>query len=1524
MGLTVSFGICWARGVVRQVVLAVVFVASVGAMAQVSTNPSSSTTNPSSSTDDGGSGVRARRFLGGRVVLGGDTAAAMSAARAQHAAMVEMQRVAARAVGAQSVGPRASPLSAGWQAVGPGSVSTAVYGKVSGRVTAAAIDPADATGNTVYVGTTGGGVWKSVNAAGAVGSVSFTPLTDTLPVFNANAGASAVPSLSIGAVSVGQFFGSEVVLAGTGDPNDASDSYYGSGLLRSADGGVTWTLVQGTNDGVGGDHSWMGLGFAGFAWSTMTPGLVVAAVSQATEGSLVNAPHTTDSVMGLYYSTDSGVTWQMSVVMDGSQVVQTPLPGGGNLGGNAATAVVWNAVRQRFIAAVRYHGFYQSADGVNWTRLAIQPGTGLTALACPASRPSVGCPMFRGAVAVQPVTGDTFVLSVDANNVDQGLWQDVCSSSGSGCAGAMTFAKKLGGTALEVGSGSAVILQGDYDLVLAAVPATTGGVADTVVYVGTVDIYKCSLLAGCLLRNTTNALNGCAAPARVAPGQHAIAVAETGTQALVYLGNDGGIWRSLDGINQQAAVCSADDATHFDDLNGGIGSLAEVVSFAQHPTDANTLLVGLGANGTAGTGAALSGGSWGQLAAGEGGYVAIDWTNPLLWYASTGAGVSVKACTNGASCTAADFVGAATIGGTQVSGDASVVDVPWMLDPLVPGEMLVGTCRVWRGPVAGGGLWSGANAIGKMFGGTLGSACGASNPLVRSLAAGGPMSSATSAQNAGAQVIYAGMAGTLDGGGSLGGHIFSTVVGGTASSATVWTDLGASPVSNDAANAGRFNPGGFDVSSVAVDAHDATGKTVYVTVMGFAGNGKSAPQVYRSVDGGAHWTNISSNLPNAPANGVVVDPNDANTLYVASDTGVYVTTQVANCATANCWSVYGVGLPNAPVVGLAVAAGMSTGDGRTGELRVATYGRGIWQIPPLTAVTAVTPAMSVAPGSLTFVPQAVGTGSTAQTVTVTNSGGAALTVSQVAVTGDFNATNNCVGSSIAVGASCSVQVSFQPSATGVRSGVLTVYGNVPGGQATVSLAGTGAAGVAVVLNPVVLSFGATTVGATSAAQNVTISNTGGATMSLGTISAAGDFVVTANTCGATLVAGVGCTVAIAFAPTASGLRSGVLTVVDGAGTQTAALSGTGTAPATDGLSLLSLRFAAQVLNTASAAQVVTLTNAGDVALTLIAAQITAGDFAVVNGCGNSLNAHSSCAMSVTFAPKSVGALSGVLTVSDQFRSQTVTLSGTGVAPAGVSLSPVSTLAFGATAVGSSSVAQTVTLTNNGGLPLSVAGVAVTGDFAIAGSNICGSTVAVGTACTMLVVFVPTAGGTRNGTLTVTDSAASSPQTIALSGTGVDFALAPNGSTSVTVPNGTSAVFPLLLSSASNVSGTVTFACTGVPANAICTVNPKSAALGGTTTVSVTIQTQVNVVSGPRIGGSLYWLACLLPIGLLRRRRVLGLMMLLLLAGCGSARTIPSTAGGGSGPLTPSGSYAIVVSGSSGGLVRVVNLTLVVQ
>ncbi|MCL2659385.1 MAG: choice-of-anchor D domain-containing protein [Acidobacteriaceae bacterium] len=1384
------------------------------------------------------------------------------------------------------------------------------YGSVTGRVTAVAVDPADPSGNTVYIGTTGGGVWKSTNAAWPAASVIFHPLTDTLPVFNANAGSTAAPSLAIGALSVANGVGGGVILAGTGDPNHAADSFYGSGLLRSTDGGLNWTLISYANAEPTYVYSFAGLAFAGFAWSTTSPATVVAAVADSARGSLVNATGGTGSVMGIYYSLDSGQSWRMATLMDGTQKVQGS---GMNSGSNAVTSVVWNPVRQRFYAAVRYHGYYESSDGITWSRMAQQqqPGPGLTTAVCPAQAGmsgSTGCPIFRGALAVQPVTGDVFALSVDAANVDQGLWEDVCASNGSACTGADAFTTQLSATPMETGG---VIPRGDYNLALAAV--STG--SDTLLLAGTQDLYRCSLSSGCSLLNATNALG--TAPAGVAPAQHAIAALTISGQPTVFLGNDGGLWRSTDGAN------------NFDNLNGGLGSLAEVVSLAQNPTDADTLLAGLGAMGTAATSAASAGTPWPQLSAGEGGVVAIDLAQPSLWYVSTAPGVSITRCAKGSACTAADFAATPTIGASQVAQDASAADAPWMLDSAYSANAIVGTCRAWRGPADGTG-WSADNAISAMM--DESSTCVTGNSVIRSLAAGGAASStATAAQNMGSEVLYAGMAGALDGGGVLGGHIFTTANAATSPGLPVWTDIAINTVTNEVMYHGVFNPGGFDVPSIAVDPHDPSGMTIYAAIMGFYSNGASVPKLYRSVNGGTSWTAVSSNMPFVPANSVVIDPNDANTVYVATDAGVYVTNNITNCAdiTSSCWNLYGVGLPNAPVMQLAIAAAMPAGSGQTGMLRAATYGRGIWQIPLMTSAVTQT-AIETSTASLSFTnQQQVGTASGVETVTVTNSGNAPLMVSSVVITGDFTETNQCENAVIAAGASCTVQVRFLPAATGSRTGVLTIYGNVSGGQATVALTGTAIPGGNVVLSPVMASFPATTVNAASAPVDVTISNTGTGTATLQKPTVTGDFAITANTCGATLAAQTGCTVAIVFSPTASGSREGTLTVVSDAGTGTTALSGTGTLPATGSLSTLALAFAPQQMGTASQVQIVTLTNTGDVALTLIAA-VTSGDFSVVSYCGSSLAAHASCSLLVSFRPQNVGPESGALIVSDEYGTQTVALTGTGAAPPGVSLAPSQGLTFAATGVGMASATQVVTLTNNGGLPLTINSLSTSGDFAIT-ANGCGATLALASACIVQVEFTPAAAGTRTGSLTVIDDAPGSPHTLALSGAGVDFALVADGATTVTVSSGESAVFPLLFSSDTAVSGTATLTCTGAPANSVCTVTPSSVTLGYATTITATVQTGVSTASLKTSRSA--WLVFVVPVvclALRRRCRIpwyAALLVLVCLTGCSVQRLIPGdggSSGTGLGVTTSPGSYGIVVTATSAGLSRSVNLTMVVQ
>jgi hypothetical protein len=1408
-------------------------------------------------------------------------------------------------------------LAAAWQSIGPVAVASSTYGNMTGRVTALAADPNDATGNTVYLGATGGGVWKSTNAAGALASVSFRPLTDDPPVFSANAGSGVIPSLSIGALAV-QPAVNPVVLAGTGDPNNATDSFYGEGLLRSADGGQTWTLVQGSHDGANGNHSFIGLSTAGLAFSTVTPTLVVAAFTNSPQSAIVAAANSA-SVPGLYYSTDAGVTWQMATIQDGTNIVQQPQPLGTGQAGNAATAVVWDALRKQFFAAVRYHGYYSSADGVTWTRLTSQPGTGLTTAKCPVGVSGSGsssCPIFRGVITAQPVTGDLYALTVDSNNLDQGLWQDLCNASNNACSNpAPTFTSRIDNGALEVGNGSTAITQGAYNLTLSAAAGSTG----TLLFAGTVDLWRCSITAGsssCTLRDTTNALDGCNAPAGVAAAQHALAAATlaSGTPIL-YLGNDGGLWRSLDGVAETGPVCSGSDSTHFDNLNAAIatgGSLSMVEGFAQNPTSAGTLLAGLGASGSAATTAAASLTPWPQLSAGEGGYPLLDSTTPTNWYITIGSGMNLKACTAGGSCTATSFVPPATIGSTQVAGDAALIDAPSLLDPANTGDLLVGTCRVWRGPAQTATGWTSASALSHALDGGA-TPCTAANALIRSLAAGGPSSGSTSTS----QVVYAGMAGALDGGGSIAGHLFVTTNANAPS--PTWTDT-ALP-----------NSGGFDVSSLLADPHDATGATVYATIQGFG-----VPLIYRSTNFGGTWTNVTANLPDTPANAVAVDPNSANTVYVALDDGVYVTQTISTCTTTNCWSALDTALPNSPVVALAAGANIPTGDGRNGMLRAATCGRGIWQTPLLTAAAPVQPAITLSPTSLTFAAQQVGTQSAAQTITVTSSGNAPVVFSTLAITGDFTETDTCAGQTLAVGATCTVSVVFAPMAPNGRSGLLTLYANVSGGQTTAALNGTGTAAAAIVLTPLTLTFAPTTVNQTNAAQTISVANTGGTTATLQTpviLQTSTDFAIVADTCGATLAPSTACAVSITFTPAASGTRTGTLSITDSAGTQTASLIGAGQAPATDTLSPLALSFGTQQIGATSAAQTVTLTNTGDVALTLIAASVSAGDFSVANACGTSLAGHSSCALSLTFTPTAIGLRTATLTVTDALRSQTVALTGNGAAPAGVSLTPVA-LSFAPTGVGLSSAPQTVTLTNNGGVALTISGAVISPGFLIA-SNSCGSTVAAGVACTLQVVFSPLAAGPISGTLVLTDSASSSPQTVSLWGVGVDFTLASTGPNSATLTSGSSATYALQLTSVASLAGqgSVPLTCTGAPAHATCVASPNTPFLGQTVAITVTVATGVaaNILPPSPFASRTapVLLALLLPVAwIFGRRRRLGRLFVLLLAAvslsaCATSRYIPSDSTSTSTP-TPPGTYNLIVTGSAAGLTHSVGLTLIVQ
>jgi len=437
-----------------------------------------------------------------------------------------------------------------------------------------------------------------------------------------------------------------------------------------------------------------------------------------------------------------------------------------------------------------------------------------------------------------------------------------------------------------------------------------------------------------------------------------------------------------------------------------------------------------------------------------------------------------------------------------------------------------------------------------------------------------------------------------------------------------------------------------------------------------------------------------------------------------------------------------------------------------------------------------------------------------------------------------------------------------------------------------------------------------------------------------------DFAIAANTCNTTLGPSTSCTLSITFKPAASGARTATLSLTDSAGTQTAALTGAGNAPATDTLTPTTLTFTQQTIGTTSAAQTVTLTNSGDTALTLISASLTAGDFTATNTCGNSLAAHSTCAIQASFVPTASGARSATLTVADEFRSQPVTLNGTGIAPPGVSLTPAA-LTFAATGVGLTTTAQVVTLNNNGGQALTISSITTSPGFAIA-ANSCPASLAINSSCALQVVFAPTAAGAISGAVTFVDNATVPTQTVALSGTGIDFTLTSTSSTTATLSSGASAMYTLQLSSLAILtgSGNVVLTCAGAPTNSICTVAPNTTALGTTIPVTVTIQTGTKAQLEPvfpfgkslRSSGIIF--ALLFPALFFSRRLrkpllalatlCVAIILTASLSGCGAGRTIPND--GTTNPTypTPTGTYNITVSATSAGLTHAVSLKVIVQ
>jgi hypothetical protein len=306
--------------------------------------------------------------------------------------------------------------------------------------------------------------------------------------------------------------------------------------------------------------------------------------------------------------------------------------------------------------------------------------------------------------------------------------------------------------------------------------------------------------------------------------------------------------------------------------------------------------------------------------------------------------------------------------------------------------------------------------------------------------------------------------------------------------------------------------------------------------------------------------------------------------------------------------------------------------------------------------------------------------------------------------------------------------------------------------------------------PPSFNFGTVGLGQQST-QTLTITNPGSTPLSVSSITTTGEYSENAENCVTTLQQGASCTAMITFAPTQSGTQTGTANISDNAPASPQVLSLTG-AGGSSGVTLspTSLNFGNVSVGTSSASMPVTLTNNSSATVT-ITNITTTSQYTQANTCGGSVGAGKSCTINVTFAPTQEGTVNGTLTVTDSASNspQTATLTGVGTEPI-AQLSPTS-INFGDELINTTSPTQTVTLTNTGNATLNITSVTVSGAFL--DSNKCSSTLSAGNSCSILVAFKPTGVGAFTGTLSVTDNAPGSPQTVSLSGSGTLVTLSPS-------------------------------------------------------------------------------------------------------------------------------------------------------
>ena len=418
--------------------------------------------------------------------------------------------------------------------------------------------------------------------------------------------------------------------------------------------------------------------------------------------------------------------------------------------------------------------------------------------------------------------------------------------------------------------------------------------------------------------------------------------------------------------------------------------------------------------------------------------------------------------------------------------------------------------------------------------------------------------------------------------------------------------------------------------------------------------------------------------------------------------------------------------------------------------------------------------LSPSSSSVSFGNVAVGSTAT-QTVSVTNTGKATVSISQAAIIGSgFTMVNGSGATSLPVGQSASLQIQFAPTSEGSDTATLTISSDASNSALGIPLSGTGTEAV-IAFSPASLTFNNVPVGQSSS-QNVTITNNGNSNLTFSSVAISGSgFAMSGLNPLPTIAGGQSATFSVQFMPTSTAGATASIVFRDDAGNSPQTLTLVGSAVAS-GSTLAanpgSVNFGNVVVGTGSSPQTITLTNSGTATITINQVSTTGSGFSASGlSAGQTIAVGATANFSASFAPTVTGTASGSITITSTATNGTlsIALGGTGTQGA-LSANPAS-ISFGNVAIGSSA-AVAVTLSNTGTAAVSITGSSITGTgFSM--STLAAQTLNPGQTASFGVTFAPTTATSATGSVSITSNAPGSPLKIALSGTGTQGALSAN-------------------------------------------------------------------------------------------------------------------------------------------------------